>query len=127
MLRMHVRTPRPWDWDKEGKLRPFPRSAGGQRRYARAGGLAVWGEGDAGGEKAAAICARVSTAMQALGLPEYAAVNGYRVVLQAVDVASGLKARRQGSRRGVEAARRHEVHFLTRGGSGSAGALWVSV
>ena len=78
-------------------------------------------EDDAGCEKTAAVYARVSTAKQAeagklerqrLRLLEYAAVNGYRVVLQAGDVASGLNARRRGLRRVVEAARRHEVRFL---------------
>ena len=72
-------------------------------------------------EKTAAVYARVSTAKQAeagnlerqrLRLLEYAAVNGYRVVLQAGDVASGLNARRRGLRRVVEAARRHAVRFL---------------
>ena len=43
---------------------------------------------------------------------EYAAVNGYRVVLQASDVASGLNARRRGLRGVVEAARRHEMRFV---------------
>ena len=39
-------------------------------------------------------------------------MNGYRVVLQASDVASGLNTRRRGLHRVVEAARRHEVGFL---------------
>ena len=108
-------------WDKEGKLCPFTRSAGGQRRYARADVLALLGEDGAGSEKTAALYARVSTTKQAeagnlerqrLRLLEYAAVNGYRVVLQAGDVASGLNARRRGLGRVVEAARRHEVRFL---------------
>lgn len=43
---------------------------------------------------------------------EYAALNGYRVVLQASDVASGLNARRRGLRCVVEAARRHDARFL---------------
>ena len=80
--------------------------------------LALLGEDDAGGEKRSAVYARVSTAKQAeagslerqrLRLLEYAAVNGYRVVLQASDVASGRNARRRGLRRVVQAARRHEV------------------
>ena len=108
-------------WDKEGKLCPCTRSVGGQRRYARADVLALLGEDDAGGEKRSAVYARVSTAKQAeagslerqrLRLLEYAAVNGYRVVLQASDVASGRNARRRGLRRVVQAARRHEVAFL---------------
>ena len=119
VLRVHVGTLR--RWDKEGKLCPFTRSAGGQRRYARADVLALLGEDGAGSEKTAAVYARVSTTKQAeagnlerqrLRLLEYAAVNGYRVVLQAGDVASGLNARRRGLGRVVEAARRHEVRFL---------------
>lgn len=43
---------------------------------------------------------------------EVAAANGYRVVLQASDVASGLNARRRELRQVVETARRHEVRFL---------------
>ena len=43
---------------------------------------------------------------------EYAARSGYRVVLRASEVASGLNARRRGWRRVVEAAWRHEVRFL---------------
>ena len=42
-----------------------PRSVGGQWRYARADGLALLGEDDAGGERTAAVDARVSTAKQA--------------------------------------------------------------
>ena len=39
-------------------------------------------------------------------------MNGYRVVLQSSDVASGLNTRRRGLRGVVEAARRHEMRFL---------------
>ena len=63
VLRVHVGTLR--RWDKEGKLGPCTRSVGGQRRYARADVLALLGEEDAGGEKTAAVYARVSTAKQA--------------------------------------------------------------
>jgi len=119
VLRIHVGTLR--RWDKEGKLRPLARSEGGHRRYARVDVLALLGENGPWDEKTAAIYARVSTAKQAdagnlerqrLRLLEYAAVNGYRVVLQASDVASGLNARRRGLHRIVEAARRHEMRFL---------------
>lgn len=108
-------------WDKEGKLRPFPRSAGGQRRYARADVLARLGEDGAEGEKTTAVSARVSTAKQAeagnrerqrLRLLEHAAVNGCLVVLQARDGASGLNTKRRGLWRVVEAGRRHAVRFL---------------
>jgi len=118
-LRIHVGTLR--RWDKEGKLRPLARSEGGHRRYARADVLALLGDDCATGEKTAAVYTRVSTGKQAeagnleqqrLRLMEYAAVNGYRVVLQASDVASGLNARRRGLRGVVEAARRHEMRFL---------------
>jgi len=83
--------------------------------------LAQLGDDCAAGEKTAAVCTLVRTGKQAeagnlerqrLRLLGYAAVNGYRVVLQASDVASGLNARRRGWMRVVEAARRHEVHFL---------------
>ena len=76
---------------------------------------ALLGDDCATGEKTAAVYARVSTGKQAeagnlerqrLRLMEYAAVNGYRVVLQASDVASGLNARRRGLHGVVEAARR---------------------
>lgn len=119
VLRIHVGTLR--RWDKEGRLRPIARSGGGHRRYARGDVLALLGEGDAGGDKAAAVYTRVSTGKQAeagnlerqrLRLMEYAALNGYRVVLQASDVASGLNARRRGLHRVVEAARRREMRFL---------------
>ena len=82
---------------------------------------ALLGDDCATGEKTAAVYTRVSTGNQAeagnlerqrLRLMEYAAVNGYRVVLQASDVASGLNARRRGLRGVVEAARRHEMRFL---------------
>lgn len=108
-------------WDKEGRLRPVGRSEGGHRRYARADVLAVLGDDSIGSETTAAIYARVSTGKQAaagnlerqrLRLMEYAAVNGYRVTLQASDVASGLNARRRGLHRVVDAARRREMRFL---------------
>jgi len=74
--------------------------------------------GDSVGDKTAAIYARVSTGKQAEAgnlerqrqrLLEYAAINGYRVVLQASDVASGLNTRRGGLRRVMEAARCHKI------------------
>ncbi len=82
---------------------------------------ALLGDDCATGEKTAAVYTRVSTGKQAeagnlerqrLRLMEYAAVNGYRVVLQVSDVASGLNARRRGLHGVVEAARRHEMRFL---------------
>ena len=118
-LRIHVGTLR--RWDKEGKLRPLTRSEGGHRRYARADVLALLGDDCAAGEKTAAVYTRGSTGKQAeagnlerqrLRLLEYAAVNGYRVVWQASDGASGLHARRRGLHRVVEAARRHEMRFF---------------
>ena len=118
-LRIHVGTLR--RWDKEGRLRPLARSKGGQRRYARADILALLGIEEAAGDKAAAIYARVSTGKQAEAgnlerqrqrLLEYAAVNGYRVVLQASDVASGLNTGRKGLRRVIEAARSHRIRCL---------------
>jgi len=43
---------------------------------------------------------------------EYAALNGYYVVLEASDVASGLNAQRRGLRQVVEAVERHAMHCL---------------
>ena len=135
VLRVHVGTLR--RWDKEGRLCPFTRSVGGQRRYARADVLALLGEDGAGGEKTAAVYARVGTAKQAeagnlerqrLRLLENAAVNGYRVVLQAGGgcgvgperAAAGMAARGGGGTAACGA--------LSPGGvSGSAGALGVAV
>ena len=119
LLRIHVGTLR--RWDKEGKLRPIGRSQGGHRRYARADVLALRGVDEAARDNPAAIYARVSTMKQADAgnlerqrqrLLEYAATHGYHVVVQAVDVASGLNTRRRGLRRVVEAARRHAIRFL---------------
>ena len=119
VLRIHVGTLR--RWDKEGRLRPIARSKGGQRRYARADILALLGVDDAAGDRTAAIYTRVSTGKQAEAgnlerqrqrLVEYAAVNGYRVVLQASDVASGLNTRRKGLWRVMEAARRHKIKYV---------------
>ena len=96
-------------------------------------GIALLGERSADSEKTAAIYARVSTGKHAeagnlerLRLMEYASVNGYRVVLQASDVASGLNGRRRGLQRVVELARRHEVRFLL-AETRSVGALRIPV
>ena len=70
--------------------------------------MALLVEDRATGEKTAAVYTRVSTGKQVeagnlerqrLRLMEYAAVNGYRVVLQSSDVASGLNTRRRGAMR----------------------------
>jgi putative resolvase len=120
LLRITLTTLR--KWDRNGSLRASVRSAGGHRRYARADVLAFLGkQEDCASERTAAIYARVNTAKQAeagnlerqrLRLLEYAAVNGYHVVLQTCDVASGLNTKRRGLQRIVAAARKHEIRFL---------------
>ena len=74
------------------------RSGGGHRRCARGDVLALLGEGAAGADQAAAVCAGVRTGKQAetgnrerprLRLMGYAAWKGHHVVLQASDVAAG--------------------------------------
>jgi putative resolvase len=120
LLRVTLTTLR--KWDRNGSLRASVRSTGGHRRYARADVLAFLGKReDFASDRTAAIYARVSTAKQAgagnldrqrLRLLEYAAVNGYHVVLQTSDVASGLNTKRRGLRQIVGAARKHEIRFL---------------
>ena len=80
---------------------PLPVLGGGHRRYARGDVLALPGEGDAGGDQAAAVYTRARTEKQAeaanlerprLRLMEYAVRKGYRVVPQVRDVAAGRNA-----------------------------------
>ena len=67
------------------------------------------------------VYARVSTKKQADGgnldrqqqrLMEYAAHHGYRVVLEAMDTASGLNPRRRGLRKVIQAAEQKQIQWL---------------
>ena len=82
---------------KQAGFSPWPVPGVGHRRYAHGDAPALLGEGDAGGDQAGAVYARVRTGKQAEAgnlerqrwrLMEYAARKGYRVVLQARDVAA---------------------------------------
>ncbi len=120
ILSVHPQTLR--IWDRQGKLKPI-RLPSGQRRYRKADldeliGVAA---GSSYAQKAVGIYARVSTKKQADAgnlerqrqrLIEYAAHQGYRVVLEALDTASGLNPHRRRLRRMIQSAERKQIQLL---------------
>lgn len=120
LLSVHPQTLRLWD--RQGKLRPI-RLPSGQRRYQKADleGLIGSASGDGQSRNAVGIYARVSTKKQADSgnlerqrqrLMEYAARQGYKVVVEATDVASGLNPRRRGLRTIMQAAEQKQIQWL---------------
>ncbi len=119
LLRVTLRTLHRWDAD--GSLPARIRSKGGHRRYLREDLLTFLGKSMPPADRTAAIYARVSTRKQAdagnlerqrLRLMEWAATEGYHVVLQALDIASGLNTKRKGLWKVIHAARDQEIGFL---------------
>ena len=85
-------------WYKEGRLQPWPVPGGGTGDTPVGTFWRCWARVLPGGDQAASVYARVRTGKQAetgnperqrLRLMEYAARKGYRLVLQASDVAAG--------------------------------------
>lgn len=118
MLRVHPQTLRMWD--RGGKLKPV-RLPSGQRRYRMSDLEALLRSTPSEQDKRATLYGRVSTRKQAEAgnlerqrarLLEYAAKNGYHVVLDVVDTASGLNTHRRGLRKVIESAKRREFQFL---------------
>lgn len=120
LLSVHPQTLRAWD--RQGKLKPI-RLPSGQRRYRKADVDALMGLPShiSQSRKPGAIYARVSTKKQADAgnlerqrqrLMEYAARQGYQVVLEAMDIASGLNPRRRGLRKIVQAAEQKQIQML---------------
>ena len=119
LLRVTLRTLQRWDAD--GSLPARIRSKGGHRRYLREDLLTFLGKSLPPADRTAAIYARVSTKRQSdagnlerqrLRLLERAAIEGYHVVLQAEDVASGLNTKRRGLRKVIRAAKAGEIKFV---------------
>ncbi|MDA8145423.1 MAG: IS607 family transposase, partial [Thermaerobacter sp.] len=119
LLRVTLRTLQRWDAD--GSLPARIRSKGGHRRYLREDLLTFLGKSLPPADRTAAIYARVSTRKQSdagklerqrLRLLERAAIEGYHVVLQAEDVASGLNTKRRGLRKVIRAAKAGEIKFV---------------
>jgi predicted site-specific integrase-resolvase len=120
LLSVHPQTLRAWD--RQGKLKPI-RLPSGQRRYRKADLDALIGLPSPvrPSQKIGGIYARVSTTKQADAgnldrqrqrLMEYAARQGYQVVLEALDVASGLNPRRKGLRKAIQAAEQKQIQLL---------------
>ena len=111
LLSVHPQTLR--IWDKQGKLKPI-RLPSGHRRYRRMDVDVLLGtSAPSKPSKDCAIYARVSTRKQAQAgnlsrqgerLLAYAAHEGYHVVAEEADIASGLNTHRRGLRRIIKAA-----------------------
>jgi putative resolvase len=109
-------------WDRQGRLTPI-RLPSGQRRYRPSDLEPFLGSAPktVSSAKTAAVYARVSTKKQADAgnlerqrqrLMEYAARQGYQVVLEAMDTASGLNPRRRGLRKMIQAAEQKQIQLL---------------
>ena len=119
-LSVHPQTLRAWD--RQGKLKAI-RLPSGQRRYRQAD-LETWMGSSSQTHQyqpVVGIYARVSTKKQADAgnlerqrqrLMEYAARQGYQVVLEAMDTASGLNPRRRGLRKMIQAAEQKQIQLL---------------
>lgn len=119
-LTVHPQTLR--GWDRQGKL-PSIRLPSGQRRYRRADVEALIGlpSTTRPSQNVVGIYARVSTKKQADAgnldrqrqrLMAYAARQGYQVVLEAMDTASGLNPRRRGLRKIIQGAEQKQIQLL---------------
>lgn len=120
LLSVHPQTLRAWE--RQGKLSPI-RLPSGQRRHRKADldAMVGWFPHPVPLRNAAAIYARVSTKKQADAgnldrqrqrLMEYAARQGYQVVLEAMDTASGLNPRRKGLRKVIQTAEQKQIQML---------------
>ena len=118
MLGVHPQTLRMWD--RRGRLKPI-RLPSGQRRYRMSDLEPMLQIPSVSEVRAVAVYARVSTRKKAEAgnlerqrsrLVEYAAKNGYHVVFEAVDTASGLNTHRRGLHKIIEGAKRGEFHHL---------------
>lgn len=119
-LSVHPQTLRAWD--RQGKLKAI-RLPSGQRRYRQAD-LEAWMGSSSQTRPSSPVVglyARVSTKKQADAgnlerqrqrLMEYAARQGYHVVLEAMDTASGLNPRRRGLRKIIQAAEQQHIQML---------------
>ena len=119
LLSVHPQTLRLWD--RQGRLVPI-RLPSGQRRYRRAEVEALLGRSPVTRDRRdCAVYARVSTQKQAQAgnlerqrerLLAYAAHEGYHVVIEATDVASGLNQHRRGLGRLIGEAEKRQFAYL---------------